>query len=206
MEGKVSNPAAWATAVSQDRRGPPAARRRRWWALRAGDRRRVAGAITLTISDGCRASRKTGDGAVDVWCGAREIGVSDPGQVSENTLWRADCTVAVEPVEPHHLPFLQVFNMRSTSALVSVLLAAVIPVAQSGAEYVDSPALADQVASGALPNLAQRLPQNPVRVTLDGNDLSPGRHGGELRLLVGREKDIRLMVGLRLRAPGRVQP
>ena len=84
--------------------------------------------------------------------------------------------------------------MRSTSALVSVLLAAVIPVAQSGAEYVDSPALADQVASGALPNLAQRLPQNPVRVTLDGNDLSPGRHGGELRLLVGREKDIRLMV------------
>ena len=84
--------------------------------------------------------------------------------------------------------------MRLTSALVSVLLAAVIPVAQSGAEYVDSPALADQVASGALPNLARRLPQNPVRVTLDGNDLSPGRHGGELRLLMGREKDIRLMV------------
>jgi peptide/nickel transport system substrate-binding protein len=47
--------------------------------------------------------------------------------------------------------------------------------------------------SGALPKVAQRLPKIPA-VARFAADQSPGRHGGTMRLLVGRERDTRLMV------------
>jgi peptide/nickel transport system substrate-binding protein len=42
--------------------------------------------------------------------------------------------------------------------------------------------------------VAERLPATPAVAKLDGEELSPGRHGGELRMLVGREKDVRMLV------------
>ena len=84
--------------------------------------------------------------------------------------------------------------MRSSSIFLCVLLVGLARHACGAADYVGSPGLAAEVASGALPSIEQRLPENPVRVTLDAHGLSSGRHGGELRLLMGREKDVRLMV------------
>ena len=60
--------------------------------------------------------------------------------------------------------------------------------------YIDSPSLAEEVAAGRLPPVEERLPARPLVVPLTGNGLAPGRHGGELRLLMGRAKDVRLMV------------
>jgi peptide/nickel transport system substrate-binding protein len=57
---------------------------------------------------------------------------------------------------------------------------------------IEVPSLAAQVALGELPPLAQRLPQVPRVIRLEG-DLEPGRHGGELRLLMGRDKDVRMI-------------
>ena len=62
------------------------------------------------------------------------------------------------------------------------------------AEYVETPYLRDAVASGALPPVGARLPEHPARVRFDREDQEIGRHGGELRLLMGREKDVRMLV------------
>ncbi len=52
------------------------------------------------------------------------------------------------------------------------------------------PYLADAVARGELPPLAQRLPSNPRVVEL-GEGREPGVHGGQLRLLMAKAKDTR---------------
>ena len=64
----------------------------------------------------------------------------------------------------------------------------------AGNPYIETPALAEEIAAGRLPPVAQRLPAGPLVVPLAGNGLAPGEHGGELRLLMGRSKDVRLMV------------
>ncbi len=64
----------------------------------------------------------------------------------------------------------------------------------AGNPYIETPALAEEVAAGRVPPVAQRLPARPLVVPLAGNGLAPGKHGGELRLLMGRSKDVRLMV------------
>ena len=64
----------------------------------------------------------------------------------------------------------------------------------AGNPYIETPALAEDIAAGRLPPVAQRLPARPLVVPLAGNGLAPGEHGGELRLLMGRSKDVRLMV------------
>ena len=60
--------------------------------------------------------------------------------------------------------------------------------------YVETPYFRDAVASGALPPVGERLPENPARVRFEGQGREIGRHGGELRLLMGREKDVRMLV------------
>jgi peptide/nickel transport system substrate-binding protein len=78
-------------------------------------------------------------------------------------------------------------------AAVALALAGPLgPFPARGAEYVDSPALAEAVASGKLPPLAQRLPAAPLVFAPPG--FEPGRHGGELRVLMGRAQDTRMMV------------
>ena len=83
------------------------------------------------------------------------------------------------------------------SARTVALLAALVgagAAGAAGAPYVEVPALTERVANGGLPPVEQRLPSRPQVVPLTGNGLAPGRHGGELRLLMGRAKDVRLMV------------
>ena len=57
---------------------------------------------------------------------------------------------------------------------------------------LETPYLADKVASGKLPSILDRLPVQPQIVVLNGDEV-PGQHGGQLRLLMGKQKDIRQM-------------
>ncbi len=78
----------------------------------------------------------------------------------------------------------------------AIVLCAILPqismTAASG-HLIETPSLADQVLSGALPPVQQRLPQNSQQVQLQPGQLA-GLHGGELRLLMGKQKDIRQIV------------
>jgi peptide/nickel transport system substrate-binding protein len=57
---------------------------------------------------------------------------------------------------------------------------------------IETPALQKAVASGDLPPVKARLPRNP-RVLNANHQERIGSHGGEWRMLVGREKDVRLL-------------
>jgi peptide/nickel transport system substrate-binding protein len=59
---------------------------------------------------------------------------------------------------------------------------------------IESPILAERVARGELPPVSERLPQNPMVVAMDREYQSPGTHGGDLSVLMGRSKDVRMMV------------
>ena len=78
--------------------------------------------------------------------------------------------------------------------MATALLVVLAGSGAAAAPYVETPSLAVRIASGELPPVEQRLPGRPSVVALDANGLAPGRHGGELRLLMGRAKDVRLMV------------
>ena len=84
---------------------------------------------------------------------------------------------------------------RARGALrAGALLAALAGADAGAAPYIDSPSLAGEIAAGRLPPIEQRLPALPRVVALTAHGVAPGRHGGELRLLMGRSKDARLMV------------
>lgn len=67
------------------------------------------------------------------------------------------------------------------------------PEAPRVAAYKETPALAARVEAGKLPPVGERLPAAP-RVSISGPNLSVGKHGGDLRMLVGRDKDVRLLI------------
>lgn len=60
--------------------------------------------------------------------------------------------------------------------------------------FVETPSLKVAVQNGKLPPVAQRLPQTPrvLDPVADGGTL--GRHGGTMRWLMGKQKDIRMVV------------
>ncbi|SET72698.1 ABC transporter substrate-binding protein [Oceanicella actignis] len=74
----------------------------------------------------------------------------------------------------------------AAGALPRILRAAPAP--------VEPPFLAARVASGALPPVAARLPEEPLVVDLAAKGRAFGRHGGTLRTLFSRARDIRYMV------------
>ena len=60
-------------------------------------------------------------------------------------------------------------------------------------DYVETPFFADQVKAGTLPPIIDRLPKTPSVAQFTGKQ-TMGKMGGELRTLIGRAKDVRLMV------------
>lgn len=50
-----------------------------------------------------------------------------------------------------------------------------------------------KVDAGTLPPVEQRLPANPRVVNVAAMGRVPGRHGGDIRMLIGGQRDIRLM-------------
>jgi peptide/nickel transport system substrate-binding protein len=57
----------------------------------------------------------------------------------------------------------------------------------------ETPMLADQVKSGALPPIDKRIPQQPWVVTQFAGGDGPGQQGGQLNMLVASARDTRLM-------------
>ncbi len=55
------------------------------------------------------------------------------------------------------------------------------------------PSLADDVAAKKIPAVADRLPSEPLVVNLKELGSKPGKHGGSIRMLFGKQKDIRMM-------------
>ena len=60
--------------------------------------------------------------------------------------------------------------------------------------YLEPPVLAERVQAGEFPPVAERLPRRPHVTRLEAMGREPGRHGGRLRMLMSRAKDVRLMV------------
>jgi peptide/nickel transport system substrate-binding protein len=58
---------------------------------------------------------------------------------------------------------------------------------------VETPFLAEKVASGALPPVDQRLPAEPHIVTFDEDSGQPGQPGGDMTMLMARAKDVRIL-------------
>ena len=65
---------------------------------------------------------------------------------------------------------------------------------QQPVAYLEPPYFADDVGRGILPPISERVPQEPSVVQVTGPARTMGRHGGDLRLLMGKAKDVRLMV------------
>jgi peptide/nickel transport system substrate-binding protein len=59
---------------------------------------------------------------------------------------------------------------------------------------VETPALAARVAAGELPPVAERAPAAPLVVDLPARGREFGVHGGVIRTLIGRARDVRLAV------------
>ena len=81
------------------------------------------------------------------------------------------------------------------------LLAALVPAAAlilatlgsaNALTYTETPSLEAQVASGDLPPIAERLPAEPRLIEMNGENLSPGHHGGTWRMLIHRSKDVKM--------------
>lgn len=60
--------------------------------------------------------------------------------------------------------------------------------------FIEVPSLQHRVNLGQLPSIAKRIPSEPMVVRYDNVVKNSGRYGGELRLLMARSKDIRLMI------------
>lgn len=76
-------------------------------------------------------------------------------------------------------------------ARISILL---LLATDHAAALVDPPYLSGAVQSNRLPPVELRVPSTPLVMDEDMNNTRPGRHGGTLRMLMGKEKDIRRMV------------
>lgn len=77
--------------------------------------------------------------------------------------------------------------------LAPVALAAPRLATAQAPNWVDPPALEAEVRAGRLPPVSERLPQNPMRHGAGRADATPGRHGGEMRILLGRPQDVRML-------------
>ena len=90
---------------------------------------------------------------------------------------------------------MRIAAAKARTTLILLALAALAPWAGASArELVETPMFRDDVAAGKLPPVAQRVPGNPLVVAFDGERASPGRHGGTLNTIIGRSRDVRLLV------------
>ena len=77
--------------------------------------------------------------------------------------------------------------MRALALLIWLLAGS------AAAGPVETPMLAGAVAAGELPPVAERLPDEALRVDLAAKGRAPGRHGGRLRMFMKRAKDVRYL-------------
>jgi len=87
------------------------------------------------------------------------------------------------------------FFSHLTYSLVAVFLiiGGYLQMANAAPALVETPSLKDAVAAKSLPAVAQRLPSVPRVIDLSKSKRTPGKHGGSLKMLMGKQKDIRMM-------------
>lgn len=78
------------------------------------------------------------------------------------------------------------------SLFAAALLAAALPLGNVQAAYKETLSLAADVAAGKLPKIEHRLPENPLVVKFSGTNKA-GQQGGEMRTLIGRAREVRLL-------------
>ncbi len=78
---------------------------------------------------------------------------------------------------------------RQTMALMGATLAS----GMVGKGHAETDSLADRVAAGELPAMADRLPKVPRVVNLAAMGREPGRQGGTIRSLIAGQRDVRYM-------------
>jgi peptide/nickel transport system substrate-binding protein len=83
--------------------------------------------------------------------------------------------------------------MAAALAAITIGVAAPLTSETAPKSYISPNFFKHQESTGMLPPVAKRLPRKPLVVPL-ATDQTPGRHGGTMRLLIGRERDTRLMV------------
>lgn len=84
---------------------------------------------------------------------------------------------------------------RGSCAKMGTLIAyAGTLVTLTASAFTEAPSLSERVSKGGLPALEHRLPENPKVIHLEKSQRKVGRYGGDLRLLMARSKDVRLMV------------
>ena len=81
---------------------------------------------------------------------------------------------------------------RYLSIFASVALFAVM-FTQTSLGYSESPLLTELVRKGELPPVELRLPKNPREIDFVSRNLSIGKYGGSIRMLMARAKDARQM-------------
>ncbi len=80
-------------------------------------------------------------------------------------------------------------------AVLALLMSAPASAQTEGPKpYRETPSLAEAVTAGRLLPVEARVPDEPLVIDLEAMGRATGRHGGSLRTLVGRDRDIRLMV------------
>ena len=77
--------------------------------------------------------------------------------------------------------------------LVLLFLAQLLTGAAAQANYLEPPAFESDVKAGKLAPVAKRLPENPLVVKLPAG-AQPGQYGGSLNMLIGRSRDVRMLV------------
>ena len=82
----------------------------------------------------------------------------------------------------------------SAGVLASLLVVGGASWATMPTNLVETPMLRDDVGAKKLPPVRQRLPESPLVVTMDGKTAEPGQHGGTLNMLIGRARDVRMLV------------
>lgn len=78
--------------------------------------------------------------------------------------------------------------------LRALVVVAALVVAAPASAVDEPPLLREAVQAGKLPPMAQRLPARPRVAALEAMQRTPGRYGGDLRMLMAKDRDIRMMV------------
>lgn len=79
------------------------------------------------------------------------------------------------------------------AAALAAACAAPFPLARAREGLAEPPLLAQRVASGQLPPMRERLPANPRLIPLSRMGRESGRHGGEIKMVMADQRDLRMM-------------
>ena len=81
----------------------------------------------------------------------------------------------------------------SAFLIIAALLAGSAAQASAQGKFIDPPMFAEEIKTGKLPPAAKRLPETPLVAKL-GAGQEVGQHGGNLSMLIGRSRDVRMLV------------